>query len=381
MEFWGNIGPFILAVIAVIINGVPQLLYAQARGFALKPAGFAYIVGALGNLFTGSVTPISSQAETITVASVKKDLRNNVSSILLAALLMIVLGLCGGITKIADFAGPAVVNGMMSGVGLILAGVAWDMFGQEKRVTLVSVITAIISYALFLNSPNKLVWTIFISVAVSTADFLFLQKRRVDMSTLVEEGRQAMEMSSEWRFWKKAYWSDFNVIKPTINFSVIMGALSLMMLNIGANISFGGITASIAGTSQNFDHLSIINSLADIPSALFGGPPIEAIISGTAAAPWPVLCGVVFMLVTGLLILLGLVSRLGKYLPAQSISGFLFIIGLVITFVPNLSTVASSDGSISGFIALGVTAWSKNPFLGMVAGVLVRYFGSFVGLV
>ena len=93
------------------------------------------------------------------------------------------------------------------------------------------------------------------------------------------------------------------------------------------------------------------------------------------------LCGVVFMLVTGLLILLGLVSRLGKYLPAQSISGFLFIIGLVITFVPNLSTVASSDGSISGFIALGVTAWSKNPFLGMVAGVLVRYFGSFVGLV
>lgn len=381
MEFWGNIGPFILAVVAVIINGVPQLLYAQARGFALKPAGFAYIVGALGNLFTGSVTPISSQAETITVASVKKDLRNNVSSILLAALLMIVLGLCGGITKIADFAGPAVVNGMMSGVGLILAGVAWDMFGQEKRVTLVSVITAIISYALFLNSPNKLVWTIFISVAVSTADFLFLQKRRVDMSTLVEEGRQAMEMSSEWRFWKKAYWSDFNVIKPTINFSVIMGALSLMMLNIGANISFGGITASIAGTSQNFDHLSIINSLADIPSALFGGPPIEAIISGTAAAPWPVLCGVVFMLVTGLLILLGLVSRLGKYLPAQSISGFLFIIGLVITFVPNLSTVASSDGSISGFIALGVTAWSKNPFLGMVAGVLVRYFGSFVGLV
>lgn len=381
MEFWGNIGPFILAVVAVIINGVPQLLYAQARGFALKPAGFAYIVGALGNLFTGSVTPISSQAETITVASVKKDLRNNVSSILLAALLMIVLGLVGGVTKIADFAGPAVVNGMMSGVGLILAGVAWDMFSQEKRVTLVSVITAIISYALFLNSPNKLVWTIFISVAVSTADFLFLQKRRVDMSTLVEEGRQAMEMSSEWRFWKKAYWSDFNVIKPTINFSVIMGALSLMMLNIGANISFGGITASIAGTSQNFDHLSIINSLADIPSALFGGPPIEAIISGTAAAPWPVLCGVVFMLVTGLMILMGLVSRLGKYLPAQSISGFLFIIGLVITFVPNLSTVATSDGSISGFIALGVTAWAKNPFLGMVAGVLVRYFGSFVGLV
>lgn len=381
MEFWQSIGPFLLAVVAVIINGVPQLLYAQARGFALKPAGFAYLVGAFGNLLTGSVTPISGQAETITVASVKKNLRNNVSSILLAAVLMIILGLCGGVTKIADFAGTAVVTGMMSGVGLILAGVAWDMYGQERRITLVSVISAIIAYVVFLDSPNKLVWTIFISVVVSTADFLFLQKRRVDLSTVVEEGREVMESSTEWRFWKKAYWADFKMIKPCINLTVILGALSLIMLNIGANISFGGITASIAGTTQNYDHLSIINSLADIPSALFGGPPIEAIISGTAGAPWPVICGVVFMLATGILLLLGLVSRLGKYLPAQSISGFLFIIGLVITFVPNLSTVAQSDGSMSGYVALGVTAWSKNPFLGMVAGILVRYFGAYVGLV
>ena len=32
-------------------------------------------------------------------------------------------------------------------------------------------------------------------------------------------------------------------------------------------------------------------------------------------------------------------------------------------------------------IALGVTAWSKNPFLGMVVGVLVRYLGAYFGLV
>ena len=381
LEFLANLGPFVLAVIAVIINGVPQLLYAQARGFALKPAGFAYLVGAFGNLLTGSVTPISSQAETITVASVKKNLRNNVSSILLAALLMVILGLFGGVTKIADFAGPAVVAGMMSGVGLILAGVSWDMFGQEKRTTLVSIVSAIIAYAIFLNDGNKVVWTIFISVVVSTADFLFLQKRRVDLSTLVEDGRDAMEMSTEWRFWKKEYWSDFKLIKPTLNLSVVLGALSLMMLNIGANISFGGITASIAGTSQNYDHLSIINSLADVPSALFGGPPIEAIISGTAGAPWPVACGIVFMLVMGILVLLGLIGRLGKYLPAQSISGFLLVIGFALTFAPNLATVTQSENSMSGYIALGVTAWSKNPFLGMVVGILVRYFGAYVGLV
>ena len=381
MDFLQNIGPFLLAVVAVIINGVPQLLYAQARGFALKPAGLAYLVGAFGNLLTGSVTPISSQAETITVASVKKDLRNNVSAILLAAVLMIGLGLCGGVTKIADFAGPAVVSGMMSGVGLILAGVSWDMFGQEKRTTLVSIVSASLAYALFLNDANKVVWTIFISVVVSTADFLFLQKRRVDISTLVEPGRETVKMSTEWRFWKKAYWSDFSFIKPTLNLSVVLGALSLMMLNIGANISFGGITASMAGTAQNFDHLSIINSLADVPSALFGGPPIEAIISGTAGAPWPVMCGIVFMLVMGILVLLGLVGRVGKYLPAQSISGFLLVIGFAMTFAPNLTAVAGGENAMSGYIALGVTAWSKNPFLGMVAGVLVRYLGAYVGLV
>ena len=253
MNIWSNIGPFILAVIAVIINGVPQLLYAQSRGFALKPAGFAYFVGAIGNTLTGSVTPISGQAETITVASVKKNLRNNVSSILLAAVIMITLGLLGGVTKIADFAGEAVVYGMMSGVGLILAGVSWDMFQQEKRVTIVSVVSAIAAYAIFLNSPNKVVWTIFISVVVSTADFLFLQKRRVDLATTVEEGRDAVESSNEWRFWKKEYWSDFKFIKPTLNLTVILGALSLVMLNIGANISFGGITASIANTTQNYE--------------------------------------------------------------------------------------------------------------------------------
>ena len=298
---------FVVAIIAVIINGIPQLLYAQSRGFALKPAGFAYLVGALGNLLTGSVTPISGQAETITVASVRKNLRNNVSSILLAAVIMITVGAFGGITKIADFAGMAVTNGMMAGVGLILASVAWDMFDKEKRITLVSLVSAIAAFALFKNSSNRLVWMIFFSVLISTLDFLFIQKRRVDVAAMMEEGRDlVVENNSEWRFWKREYWADFKLVKPVFNLTVLLGALSLVMLNIGANISFGGITASIAKTTQNYDHLSIINSLADVPSALFGGPPIEAIISGTAAAPSPVLCGIVFMAVTGLLLCLAM---------------------------------------------------------------------------
>ena len=264
---------FAVAIVAVIINGIPQLLYAHTRGFALKPAGFAYFVGSLGNILTGSVTPISAQAETITVASVRKNLRNNVSAIVLAAVIMIVLGLCGGVTKISDFAGKTVIFGMMAGVGLILADVAWEMYGVEKRITLVSIISAFAALVIFRGSPNKLVWMIFFSVTISTLDFLFLQRRRVDMKEMIDEGREVLPISTEWRFWKKEYWSDFKFIKPTINLTVILSTLSIVMLNIGANISFGGITASLARTEQNFDHLSIINSLADFPSALFGGPP------------------------------------------------------------------------------------------------------------
>ena len=224
---------FAVAIVAVIINGIPQLLYAHTRGFALKPAGFAYFVGSLGNILTGSVTPISAQAETITVASVRKNLRNNVSAIVLAAVIMIVLGLCGGVTKISDFAGKTVIFGMMAGVGLILADVAWEMYGVEKRITLVSIISAFAALVIFRGSPNKLVWMIFFSVTISTLDFLFLQRRRVDMKEMIEEGREVLPISTEWRFWKKEYWSDFKFIKPTINLTVILSTLSIVMLNIG----------------------------------------------------------------------------------------------------------------------------------------------------
>ena len=94
-------------------------------------------------------------------------------------------------------------------------------------------------------------------VVVSTADFLILQKHRVDIYASIEEGREYLQMSNEWRFWKREYWQDFKLIKPRINATVVLSALSPVMLNIGENISFGSITANIAGTTQNFDYLSV----------------------------------------------------------------------------------------------------------------------------
>ena len=53
------------------------------------------------------------------------------------------------------------------------------------------------------------------------------------------------------------------------------------------------------------------------------------------------------------------------------------------TGLAGLQSVAASEepkDSVCGYVALGITAWSKNPFLGMVAGVVVRYCSAYIGL-
>ena len=138
-----------------------------------------------------------------------------------------------------------------------------------------------------------------------------------------------------------------------------------MMLNIGANISFGGITASMAGTAQNFDHLSIINSLADIPSAIFGGPPIEAIISGTAGAPWPVMCGIIFMLVMGIINLRKRKMLNGALMSGKICTTVLFVSMIILVLYPNVSS-----GALSLLVSLCVLA-----MLLSFAEYFMAYFG------
>ena len=60
-----NILTDILAIIGVVLNGLPQGLLALTFGFASIPTAMAFFIGALGNTITQSVAPISFQAETI----------------------------------------------------------------------------------------------------------------------------------------------------------------------------------------------------------------------------------------------------------------------------------------------------------------------------
>ncbi len=368
----------VVAAVAVVINGIPQLAYATSLGFAPKPVAFAYLVGAAGNAITGSVTPIAAQAETLTVSGIIKNMRQRVAALLLAAVVGIAMGVTGSVTAIAEWAGTAVVLGMMAGVGLILTEVAFTMYVKEKITAGASIVTALVVWAL----TKDVVWTIAASVVVSTAVFVFALNRRVDLLGAIEANGQSTDQlqSNDARFWKKEYWAEFKLIKPQFGWTAVLGGLGFICLNIGSNTAFGNITASIAGTTQNLDHLTIINSLADIPSIMFGGAPIEAIISGTAGAPNPVLTGIVMMVLTAVLLLTGVIGRIGRYVPAESIAGFLAVIGVFLTFVPNLNAAVSGDDAAAGAVAIGLTAITKNPFIGLVAGVLTRFFGHYVGL-
>ena len=382
-----DIWVFIMAVVFVAVNAFSMLAWAAAQGYKMKPTAFAFLVGAIGNLLTGSVTPISGQSSILTVSHFMKNVNERIAALLLAVVVMIPLGLFGVVTGIAAFAGNAVVWGMMAGVGLMVAGISFDMLKQSRRTGAISLITALATHVIFLGNPNALVYVVAISVTIATVDFAFLQKdpdtgkrgRRIDLLKISKADGYTGDMAENDnpKFWTKAYWADFKLMKPKFSLYAIYFALAFISLNIGTNIAFGNITASFAGTTQNMDHLTVINSLADIPSVIFGGAPVGAIISATAASPWPVQAGVAMMLLCALLLLLGLMVKAMRYVPVQAIAGFLFIIGFFSTFVPNLRNSFGTGNETQAAVAMALTALTKNPFIGLVGGVLVRYIGMY----
>ena len=359
MEFLQDI----LAAIGVVLNGIPQGLLALSMGFASVSTALGFGVGVIGCLLLGSVAPISFQAETIVLAgTMGKNMRERLSMVFFAGVTMAALGACGLLTAIVNFAGETVLNAMMAGVGLVLTKLALGMMKENKLVGITSVVTAVLVY-FFLG--QNLVYTIVISLVVSSAAAkLAGQDIGGGVGTAEKMGRLKLE-------------------KPIFNLSVLRGALALACLTVGANIAFGSITGGIAGASQNVDHLTIYSGLADAVSALFGGAPVEAIISATAGAPHPVTAGVLMMGIMAVILFCGLLPKIGKYVPSQSIAGFLLILGAVVTVPGNAAAAFAGTGAgdtIVAGVTMGVTAFT-DPFFGMLAGTALKLlFGAGLGL-
>ena len=170
-----NVMSFMFAIAFVVINGITQIIYAQSLGYKLKPTSFAYFIGAIGNIFTGNVVPISAQAETLTMSGLIKNMNIRVASLLIAAFVGISLGIFGLVSTFVDFAGPSILYGMMAGVGLLLSETSFIMLKKRKRVGILSIATALVIWILTRN----LVMTIAASVAISTLDFVFIQKQKL----------------------------------------------------------------------------------------------------------------------------------------------------------------------------------------------------------
>ena len=344
----------LLAVFGVVLNALPQGLLALSFGFAAVPTAMAFFIGAFGNVITGNVAPISFQAETITYAGTSgRNRSERCTMIFIGAAILAVIGACGMLTKIVDFIGTDIANGMMAGVGLILTNAAVNMLKEDHLAGGVSIAAAVLTYFLTSSSPNTLVYTIVISVIASSVVSAVLNKEKKNIVVADDK---------------------FTRQKFTFNGNVILGALGMVSLNIGSNISFGAITASMAGADTfNVDHLTLISSLADMGSSFFGGAPVESIISATANAPHPVWAGVAMMIVVGIILLSGLLPKIGNYVPSSSIAGFLIVLGLFKTFILDAPVALAINPAVGG-TALVVTAIS-NPFLGMLAGIAARVLG------
>ncbi|MBP2663820.1 MAG: hypothetical protein H6Q71_1768 [Firmicutes bacterium] len=355
----------LIVALGVVINAIPGGLYALTFGFASVPTAAGFIIGAIGCGVLGVVAPISFQAETLTlVGTMGRTVQERISMVFLEGVILLAVGLLGLFKVIVAFIGPVITYAMMAGVGIVLAKVAVEMTVRNPIVGSSSIIAALLSYYITPNPADKLIYAIVSCVAISSLVSVWLKRNQ---QLAVELGRERFVMR-----------------KLSFTKNVVRGALGLSALNIGANIAFGNITAqTLAKTEVNLDHLTIISSIADIVSSLFGGAPVQAIISATGAAPHPLASGILMMVIMAAILAAGLLVKIGKYVPNESIAGFLLVLGAIVTVPINASLALSSGvGSVDtiiGGVTMTVTAIA-DPFMGMVSGLLVKALISMFGM-
>jgi len=84
------------------------------------------------------------------------------------------------------------------------------------------------------------------------------------------------------------------------------------------------------------------------------------------------------MILMAIILLSGLLPKIGKYVPSESIAGFLFVLGAWVT-VPVNAAVSLGQDSLVGGITMTVTAIT-DPFFGMVAGLIMKMLSGIIGL-
>lgn len=353
----------ILAALGVLFDSLPQGLLAMAYGFAALPSAIGFGIGALLCLLWQLPTPVSFQAETTILAGgLGQNTRERISIIVFAGLAMLVLGITGTLGSIVDFIGKDILNGMLAGVGIILVKASIDLLKSNLAGGITSFAIAI---PVFLFTDN-LIYACVLSVILGAVAYHvvnYVQKQ------------QGKELSEE------KYDTNERIlfVKPIYNTRILRGALAVIMLQIGGNITYGTITANMANTTVNVDKLSIVGGAATAASGLFGGAPLASIISATGTAPHPVTAAVLLMALAAVIIGSTMFYKLGKLVPVSAVGGYLFVLGAVLVFPVYASSAMTTDNTLVSGITTVMTAVT-DPFIGMLSGVAMRFILTLVGM-
>ncbi|MDK3256057.1 hypothetical protein [Blastococcus capsensis] len=358
----------IIAALGMTADGLAEGLYAVRHRFSARAASIGYAIGAGVGWFYNVVTPITFTVESIAVATraVKKP-PQILYVVALSAVPSIVLGLFGLYSTFVNWLDPAVVAGVIAGVGVILAGVGVGYVRERPYIAVPAVAAGVVGYVL----TDNLVVVILASMAVGTAARYLVPERLQDKAKSDGEsgddgdtdGEDAEEpgvglIPFQWR----------DMIAP----AVLIGAFSVFALRTGAVVSYSRVNGELAGQEANLDGVTVMAGLASLGSGLLGGPPLETTPAPMAATPQPVFSTVLFMALMAVLLFFGAVGRLGRYVPLQGIAGFLIVTGIPVIMPENLPAVA--EAPLVGGTALAITALS-NPFYGLLAGQAVALLG------
>lgn len=395
----------ILAALSMLADVIGEGLVGISLGWAAKPAGIGFIVGLIFLLGFRSVAPVSFEVESLTIVSriAKRQWHIMIYAVMLAGIIGAILGSFSAYSSIVAFIGPAIQFGMMTGVGIILSIVAIDLIKENRVIGIISAGSAfIIFFATSFDPASNLIYALAGSVVIS----VIVSRFRKFEPILPDATREKISMVLPWRnlgqlFRSYQTYEDVptsdatstgssvstgNIVRKKVikkltridKILIVRAALALLALRTGTSIAYPSIDADLAhiqtvtGSGASiFDATNIMAGLSGFASAFLGGAPLEPIITGTAAAPNPVISAAIMMAIAAVILLLGLIGKAAKYIPIQSVTGFLLVLGALIIFPSNAPLAMQADPVVGGVSAV-VTGATMDPFIGLVAGLIVK---------
>jgi AGZA family xanthine/uracil permease-like MFS transporter len=365
----------IIAALGMCADGVAEGLYALRHRFSPRAAGIGYAIGAVVAWLYDAVTPITFTVESITIATREAKKPPQILYIVaLSAVPSIILGATGLYSEFVGLLDRSVVAGVIAGVGIILARVGFGYISERPWLAGLATLTGVAAYALTQNLVYVIVASIVTGTAVEWIGFKWLgmggQGDSEGAERQAESDEESGEESSAESEQETARFG-LMVLKwnELVSWPVLVGAFSVFALRTGAVVSYATVNAQVAGgRDPTLDGATLMAGLGTFASALLGGPPVETTPAPMAAAPMPVFSTALFMGLMAAITLLGLVRRLGKFIPLQAIAGFLIVLGIPVVLPEQMPLAAQAP--LAGGTALAVTALS-NPFYGLLAGQAV----------